>query len=120
MQRVLIVDDEQDVRLLLRSLFVTHGWDVVEAGSGTEALELDPSEFDAIILDQRMPGANGDEVGLEYRRRGFGGPIVYFSAYVSGDLEQRLIKDVNADLRIVSKTDFSQLRKVVSILTAST
>lgn len=118
-KKVLIVDDEHDVRLMLRSMFATQGWEVHEAASGDEALERDPATFDAIVLDQRMPGANGDEVGLEFRRRGYGGPIVFFSAYISGDLEDRLVNEVNADLRIVSKTDFPRLREVVGVLTAT-
>jgi CheY-like chemotaxis protein len=61
--RVLVVDDEADVRLLLRLQLERHGHRVTgEAADGDEALEacrLDPP--DAVILDLLMPGMNGFE-----------------------------------------------------------
>lgn len=61
MRRVLLVDDEPDVRAVVRlSLERVGGWDVVDVDSGTRALEIAADgEFDAIVLDVMMPVLDG-------------------------------------------------------------
>lgn len=61
--RILAVDDEPDLRALLRILLGNKGYAVTEAASGNEAVELlrrDP-RFDLIIMDIMMPGLSGVE-----------------------------------------------------------
>jgi DNA-binding NtrC family response regulator len=61
--RVLLVDDEPDLRRLLRRSLVRAGFDVVEAGHGRAALELArESRFDVVITDVRMPSMGGLEL----------------------------------------------------------
>ncbi len=63
MVKVLVVDDEDDIRYLVRSLLETRGVDVVEAGSGEECLQiLEKFSPDLILLDIMMPGIDGWEV----------------------------------------------------------
>lgn len=75
MPRVLIVDDETDVRTLLRTTLGEFGFESEEAGTGQEALaRLQLGTFDLVILDLSMPGSDGFEVleGLDllsYRPR---------------------------------------------------
>ncbi|MDQ3293956.1 MAG: response regulator, partial [Actinomycetota bacterium] len=60
MSRILVVDDEPDIRMLVRVTLGLDGHDVVEAGSGIEALEVverDPP--DLIVLDVMMPELSG-------------------------------------------------------------
>lgn len=54
---LLVADDHDSLRLLMRTMLSrTHGWSVVEAVDGDEALRLAlDGAFDAVILDQRMP-----------------------------------------------------------------
>ncbi len=62
-QRVLIVDDEPDIRMLCRIYFELEGYDVVEAVDGVQGLEkAKNSRPDAILLDVMMPKMNGWEV----------------------------------------------------------
>lgn len=61
MARVLIVDDEPDLRLVLRMSFEEHGFEVVEAADGSEAL-VHYDGADAMVLDLRLPGIDGYEV----------------------------------------------------------
>jgi CheY-like chemotaxis protein len=65
----LIVDDERDLREMLRKIMMTEGYDVATAQNGREALELMSSAAPAILLlDLVMPVMNGWEV-LEAMRR---------------------------------------------------
>jgi CheY-like chemotaxis protein len=63
-ERVLIVDDEEDARLMLAAVAAGHGLEVVEVVDGREAVDLlerDP-DFALIILDKMMPRLDGFEV----------------------------------------------------------
>lgn len=63
-KRVLIVDDEDDIREVAQlSLEMMKGWEVLTAASGSEALIKAEAEVpDAILLDVMMPGMNGPTV----------------------------------------------------------
>ena len=61
--RLLVVDDEANLRAALRDLLSLMGYYVEEAQSGSEALKLlENSSFDLMLLDIRMPGMSGVEV----------------------------------------------------------
>ena len=62
MTRVLVVDDDGDIRGLVRELLERAGHDVVEAGDGNEGLKRFFAEHpDLVILDVQMPGLDGWE-----------------------------------------------------------
>jgi len=68
MARVLIVDDEEDVRVVLRRALERAGYDVTEAADGKEGLrEFRRSPADVIIVDIFMPEKEGLETILEIR-----------------------------------------------------
>ena len=68
--RILAVDDEPDLRSLLRILLTNKGYEVLEAASGQEAVDLVRSEprIDLVIMDIMMPGLNGVQACAEIRR----------------------------------------------------
>ena len=67
--RILIVDDEQAIRRLLRTLLTAHGYTIVEAGSGEEALASAAQHRpDIVILDLGLPGIDGVEVTRRLRQ----------------------------------------------------
>lgn len=83
--RVLIVDDEPDLRLLLRTMLdLEVGIDIAgEAADGGEALErFAELEPDVLVLDQRMPVLNGLEVAERVLRDHPAQPIILFTAFV--------------------------------------
>ena len=66
--RVLVVDDEAGIRTMLDFVLSRHGFEVVQASNGTEALRLyKESEFDLVITDLIMPDKEGIETILEMR-----------------------------------------------------
>jgi len=66
--RILVVDDEPQIRRVVRSMLASRGYDVVEASNGEDALKLVRSEkYDLVLLDNTMPGITGIEVCREIR-----------------------------------------------------
>ena len=60
---ILVVEDEDDVRTILKAILTQKGYSVVEARNGQEALDLlSVMRFDLMILDLLMPRVNGEEV----------------------------------------------------------
>lgn len=59
-KRILLVDDDEDMRSLLADVLIDEGYEVNQAANGAEALVLLHREtFAAILLDKRMPGLSG-------------------------------------------------------------
>ena len=66
---ILVVDDEPQIRRVLRSTLSTHGYVITDAKTGEEALEsLRKERPDLVLLDMNMPGMGGIETCREIRR----------------------------------------------------
>lgn len=87
-QRVLIIDDEDHIRQMMRLALETSGYEVGEAKDGTEGLKLygDGSAWNAVVLDQRMPGMDGLETLQRLRGADPGARIIMATAYASIEL----------------------------------
>ena len=69
MRRILVVDDEEKIRAIIRKYGEFEGYDITEAKDGMEAVKLcREQDFDVIILDIMMPGIDGLEVCREIRK----------------------------------------------------
>jgi two-component system KDP operon response regulator KdpE len=79
-RRILVVDDEAQIRRVMRSVLLAEGYEVIEAECGESALRLIHSErYDLILLDINMPGISGIEVCRQVRTSS-GIPIIIMSA----------------------------------------
>lgn len=81
--KILIADDEKDVRDLVRFTFERRGFEVVEATDGSEALTIAKQESpDLILLDAMMPGMSGYEASRRLKKAEATKeiPIVFLSA----------------------------------------
>ena len=88
--RVLVVDDEEVVRLGYRRVLSADGFRVVAAGNGSEALDMmDGDTFDVVLLDMRMPGMDGLEVLRAIKERWPQSEVVVVTGYPSIDDRQR-------------------------------
>lgn len=81
-RRLLVVDDDSDMRLLLAEYFRRLGFDVEEKESGASAFEPAISgRFDCFILDVSMPGMTGFELLRRVRERGVTTPAMFLTAH---------------------------------------
>lgn len=98
--KVLIADDEAEIRQLLRLYLEKDGYEVIEAAGGSEALTLcKNNSFDLVILDIMMPGMNGYQV-IKAIRSESNIPVIMISA--KGQDEDKILGlDLGADDYIV-------------------
>lgn len=92
--RILIIDDEDHIRRMMRLALEASGYEVGEAKDGAEAIHLfgDGSQWDAVILDQRMPGMNGLETLARLKQRNENARVVMATAYASIELAVDALK----------------------------
>lgn len=84
MQKVLVVDDTKNIRLLLTKCLTLEGYKVVTASDGKEALELFQKEhFDLAFLDIKLPEVRGTEVLKRIREMGIQTPVIIITAYAT-------------------------------------
>lgn len=78
---VLIVDDDDELRVTMADLVREEGWAVIEASNGDEALALAAQVSPGlIILDHRMPRRTGAEVYQSLRQMGVSAPVILVTA----------------------------------------
>lgn len=81
-KRILVVDDEEGLRLLYKEELEDEGAEVVVAASGEEALEkLEENIIDLVLLDIKMPGMDGVEVLRHVKEKYKDLPVILCTAY---------------------------------------
>ncbi len=89
---VLVVEDEPDLLELTRMTLEVHGYEILEASSGAEALSLFESrKVDAVLLDIGLPDMSGWQVleRLRASQRGSEVHVVILSAFAGHDVEAK-------------------------------
>lgn len=98
-ERVLIIDDEQHIRRMMRLTLEAGGYEVGEAADGFEGLKAygDGTNWNAVVLDQRMPGIDGLETLRRLKAANVGARVVMATAYASIELAVEAMKLGAAD-----------------------
>ena len=94
---VLLVEDEQAVRRVARMSLESGGFEVIEAGSGPEALAMIEDgdvKIDALVTDLIMPGMNGQSLANELKNRFSNLKVLYISGYGHGELSKTIDDDL--------------------------
>lgn len=116
MKRILIVEDEPEIRRLLASYLVNEGYSVSEAEDGVTAIELFSKEkFDLLILDIMIPKIDGYGV-CEFVKKKSDVPVIFLSAL---DDERSMVKGYDSLADDYVTKPFSMpvfLRKVKAVL----
>lgn len=80
--KILVIDDNEDTRLLLRESLEAKGYVVLEAGDGQEALEImSKTALNLAIVDLDMPRMNGIEFSRKAKEENPDFPIIMLTAY---------------------------------------
>lgn len=96
--KILVIDDEPDIRRSLVSVLERDGYECVSAGSGEEGLELSRSgPFDIVICDIRMPGIDGVEVMRRVRAESPETIVLLITAYASLDTAIEAVREGAGD-----------------------
>ena len=109
-KRILLVEDEEDVREITLFRLEQAGYEVITAPDGETALELAEKEVpDLIFLDLSLPGIDGDEVCIKLKsnEKLKGIPVVVFSA--SADVVRVKAKDIGAQDYLVKPCEPQEL-----------
>jgi two-component system response regulator PilR (NtrC family) len=100
--RILVIDDEADIRETFEALLSSAGYEVTTAESGAAAIErARKTPFDLAITDLRMPDMSGVDTIASLRRIDPALPVIVVSGYVSDESAQRCYEE--GGIRIVCK-----------------
>lgn len=111
-QKILIVDDDQEFRSELKDFL--QGYDVIEAASGRETIDLLKRAHDIglVILDVNMPGVNGLDVLKEIKRTEPGLNIIILTGLSSKDVAIEALKG-HADDYIEKPLDLDKIQAII-------
>ena len=92
MKRVLIVDDQQGIRLLLNEVLKKEGYATYLAANGIEALSFaEEHEMNCVLLDMKIPGMNGIEILKRLKEKWPRLPVFMMTAYGELDIVQEAL-----------------------------
>jgi len=90
--RILVVDDEKNIRSTLADILSDQGYDVTTAGTGERAVKLCSRQvFDVVLLDVRMPGIDGVEAFRQIRAKRRDVRVIMMSAYSIAELRREAL-----------------------------
>ncbi len=111
MPKVLVVDDDESLRLLYANELQDEGYEIDAVSSGREALErLEADRPDVVILDIKMEEMDGLAVLDEIMKRDKSIPVVLNTAYSNFKSD---FSTWSADAYVVKSSDLSELKKTI-------
>ena len=97
MKKILIIEDDPAIRTGLKETFITEGYNVSDADTGTKGFELaGKHDFDLILLDLILPGKDGIEICKELRSDGVKTPIIMVTSRKE-EIDKILGLEIGAD-----------------------
>lgn len=114
--RVLVIDDDNDVRRVVEKMLKVLGFETVAANGGETGLAAFVAaqmRFDVVVLDWLMPGMSGERVLVELRKLAPEVPVVLISGYSA----ERLPSDLPHVVRLQKPMTLDQLRDAMRSIT---
>jgi CheY-like chemotaxis protein len=109
--RILLVDDEEHIRLLFKEELEEEGYGIGLASDGFEALDILKTErFDLVVLDIKMPGMDGIQTLNEIKKLNKDQRVILCSAY--GEFKQDFSSWVS-DAYVVKSADMRELKDTI-------
>jgi DNA-binding NtrC family response regulator len=111
MYKILVVDDEEPIRLLYREELTEEGYKVATAAGGQGLVErIEQERPDLVILDIKLADADGLDLLQEIRTRYYDLPVILCSAY---EVFKRDVKAIAADAYVVKSSDLTPLKRAI-------
>ncbi|MCX5816641.1 MAG: response regulator [Proteobacteria bacterium] len=109
--KILVVDDEENIRFLLKEELEDEGYLVELASNGFEAIDkVKGTKFDVIVMDIKMPGMDGIQALNEIKNMIKEQPVILCSAY--GEFKQDFSSWIS-DAYVVKSADTSELKQTI-------
>jgi DNA-binding response OmpR family regulator len=113
MAKILIVDDEEGIRMLYSMELQDEGYDVITLPDGKDLLQVvDTERPDCIVLDIKMREFNGLDLLQQLRKKYYNLPVILNSAYSSFKVD---LKAVAADYYVVKSSDLRELKEKLRV-----
>jgi DNA-binding response OmpR family regulator len=113
MAKILIVDDEEGIRMLYSMELEDEGYEVITLSDGKDLLAMVEKEApDCVILDIKLREYNGLDLLQQIRKKHYDLPVILNSAYSSFKVD---LKAVAADYYVVKSSDLSELKDKLKI-----
>lgn len=111
--KILIVDDQFGIRILLNEVFQKEGYKTFQAANGVQALEIVTQEVpDLVLLDMKIPGMDGIEILKRMKKLYKDIRVIIMTAYGELDMIQEA-KDLGALTHFAKPFDIDDLRAAV-------
>jgi DNA-binding response OmpR family regulator len=112
-KRILIVEDDEEMRSLLKDFFEEDGFEIDSVGNGSEAFRKIAREpFDVVITDIRMPGLTGLDILPGIKKLQSKVSIIVISAFGSEEVRRKAF-DRGATAYLEKPIHFNKLRTLV-------
>ncbi|QMV42574.1 response regulator [Cohnella cholangitidis] len=114
-KRLLIVDDQVGIRILLLEVFATEGYDTFQAANGRTALEIVRNHRpDLVLLDMKIPGMDGLEILKQIKEYDRSIKVIMMTAY--GELDMiKEATDLGALMHFTKPFDIDEMRLAVNM-----
>jgi two-component system response regulator (stage 0 sporulation protein F) len=111
MKKILVVDDEENIRALYKEELTEMGYDVITVHDGIQALAaMNSTKFDLVTLDMRMEGMDGIEALRKMKEKDPALPVIICTAY---EEYKHDFGSWCSDAYVVKSSDLSLLRDTV-------
>lgn len=111
--KILIVDDQFGIRILLNEVMMREGYETYQAANGLQALEIVQNHApDLILLDMKIPGMDGIEILKRVKKIDPDIRVIIMTAYGELDMIQEA-KELGAITHFAKPFDIDDIRKAV-------
>lgn len=111
--KILIVDDQFGIRILLNEVFHKEGYQTFQAANGIQALEILTNHSpDLVLLDMKIPGMDGNEILKRMKQIDPDIKVIIMTAYGELDMIQQA-KDLGAITHFAKPFDIDDIRSAV-------
>ncbi|NSL52111.1 response regulator [Calidifontibacillus erzurumensis] len=112
-KKLLIVDDQYGIRILLNEVFQKEGYETYQASNGVQALEIvEQNRPDLVLLDMKIPGMDGIEILKRLKEFDQSIEVFIMTAYGELDMIQQA-KDLGARTHFAKPFDIDEIREAV-------